>query len=322
MQIISASNSPIFEADYGQAVLHRTWIEMDGTCQLVLAVVELIPAELPQDEAQPVTNRHESRHGDLFHSRSVLPAKDALEWYENARNGNPVALDDETRTAALPNIQEEPSWPSLVVSKDFAPAPSRWGTVRLHLLCDLEQNARLKKAVLEPDISTWLSGHWFFDPVEFPEYIGAVALVLPNPVFRFFEETLGLPAGDRETSDFHFVMRADRNVGDLSLEIEERRPLGRTDVRRVRLTSPYLRVEHGHSVELITVNIVSDTYGLLDWHNPGSYLTSINLGFDLAVAEKQVAVPKAGKGRDAETYKQQIYSGSTTTQIGEPARPD
>ena len=137
----------------------------------------------------------------------------------------------------------------------------------------------------------WLN----FDIVEaYPEYLGAICLVAPNPLFRSIKKSHFEQAreGAAETVAYKLVARQGQHLNGLRLEIVNERPRGRMiplihefdNDAIVVLDFPAEIYKEGR---LIT----HPDYGLLYWHEPLPVLRSIRIEMELQRRQKRVQVP-------------------------------
>ena len=203
--------------EYRQAVIHLAWFRDDKVRHLLFGMVELRPNELPDTVGCPLKSfRAKNRSRKYLHYRRfVLPVKDVIEWYKNAADSNLILPHDpKCRTkgdgAKLEGSKfvQEPSWPHFVSSNELVFAPEWMHGSRTHFL--------FPEKVLSPEVSeiigidknrTMLEEWLNFNIVEdYPEYLGAICLVAPNPLFRSIEKSHFEQAGKTRPKQWHISL--------------------------------------------------------------------------------------------------------------------
>ena len=151
-------------------------------------------------------------------------------------------------------------------------------------------------------ISGWLN----FDIVStYPDYLGSISLVAPNPLFRRIDKShLEQPVPSAgESIAYKVVTRAGQRLNGLRLEVVNERLRGRMppmahdfgDETIVQFDLPAEIYKEGQSV-------THPIYGLLSWHEPLPLLRKINVGFEVHGRRKSVRVPGTGRRRPEYVY--------------------
>ena len=128
---------------YRQAFIHLAWFRDDALRHLLFGMIELRPNEFPDAVGCPTKNLRIGSKGRrcLHYRRFVLPAADAIGWYEAAARDNPVLPSDPkyptpgdgAKLEGGPFVQE-PLWPHLAASKELVFAPDWMQDSRTHFL--------------------------------------------------------------------------------------------------------------------------------------------------------------------------------------------
>lgn len=309
----------IFENDYAHALIHLAWYREDKKRFLVFGMVELFPAEfLPPEpsEKMSLSTINFGRQHDLNIQRVVISSKDALSWYLECRNTSitiPAAFGEKLAGKALQTspLAEEPSWPHLITSNDL---PFHcWSVVRAHHLIQENVPEEISKLFTSTEIICWLKDKLFFDLQNYQEWKGSLHLIAPNPVFRSFHQGLGITENGSESSDCHIEPRAGRDVAALDLYLSERHPTGIVSFCRKGITEPYFSLPHVEHTEKVEYLIHSKQYGVLDWHEPVSFLRSIQFQSNLITGKKIVNVPD----NRGESYEVPQLSAASSGIVGE-----
>ena len=297
-------------------------------------MVELRPIEFPDTIGCLLQSHRAKPHTRIYlhYRRFVLPAVDAIKWYQDAAQGHPVTLPHDPHNPTSGDGSDlncglfvhEPPWPQCLTSSELPFAPDSMNDARTHFL--FPQDA------LPPEVTTIIQvpknreklQDWLlFDLVDaYREYQGAMCIVAPNPVFRSIEKThLDVPqAGAAETVAYKPVPRHGQSLNGLYLEITNERLNGRLPpvTHRFRkraiavLNFPTRIVREGRSV-------THPEHGLLYWHKPLPLARSIHMSVQMTGRRKQIMVPARSPRRPPETYEVSEFLDVADSIIGEAA---
>lgn len=291
--------------EYRQAVIHLAWFRDDQVRHLLFGMVELRPNELPDTVGCPPKNfRAKSNSRKCLHYRRfALPVADAIDWYKNVAGGNPILPHDPKHLtpgdgAKLEGSKfvQEPPWPHFISSNELVFAPEWMHGSRTHFL--------FPENVLSPEVSeiigtkknrTMLEEWLNFNIVEdYPEYLGAICLVAPNPLFRSIEKSHFEQAreGAAETVAYKLVTRQGQRLNGLRLEIVNERPRGRmTPLAHEFDNDAIVVLDFPAEIYKEGRSITHPDYGLLYWHVPLPILRTIHIEMELQRRQKRVPVP-------------------------------
>ena len=327
------AENEIESTGYRQAIVHLAWFRDDQVRHLLFGMVELRPSEFP-DAIGSLPHNHRAKAKTrtcLHYRRFVLPAADAIEWYQDAAHGHPVTLlrdpnnptPGDGSTLNCGPFAHEPPWPQCVTSNELPFAPDWMDGARTHFLfrqdaLPLEIAAIIHVEKNRAKLQEWL----LFDLVdEFSEYQGSMCVVAPNPVFRSLDKShLDPPHADSaETVAYKIVPRQGQVVNGLNLEIAN-------EHRRGRL-APVTHKFDDQAIALLNFptglhkegrTVTHSEYGLLYWHPPAPLARSIRISVQTTGRRKQVEVPARGHGRPAEKYEVSEIVDVTESVLGKP----
>ena len=295
--------------EYRQAVIHLSWFRDDQVRHLLFGMVELRPNELPDTVGCPWKSfraKNKSRKY-LHYQRFVLSVPDAIDWYQKAVDGNLILPEDNKKLEGDTFVQEPP-WPHFVSSNEQIFAPDWMHGSRTHFL--------FPKNVLSPEVSEIIRSNknrakleeWLnFDIVEaYSDYLGAICVVAPNPLFRSIEKSHFEQAreGANETVAYKLVVRQGQRLNGLRLEVVNERLRGRM--------TPFVHGFDNNAIVILDFPteiykegrlITHPKYGLLDWHGPLPILRSIQVKMGLQRRRKRVQVPDRSHEQIEYEYK-------------------
>lgn len=204
---------------------------------------------LTKDRPSPRTSRGSDSHkvgkgksGKIFFRRTVLSARDAIAWYRSAGAGGiktpfptePSEVEKKKDGIVLSptSFEDDPQWPSLGVPLGtdlFSnaggpgdPAPFRGpGAPRVHRR--FGDNTGFEAVVADDSAISFLKRRLHLDLSDYTEYLGGLALVVPDPVLRRVQHFL-VPAQNADSAErlvYRLVPRPGQNLDDLKLTVLE-----------------------------------------------------------------------------------------------------
>lgn len=335
------STWPFIATDYKAAVVRLATVSARRVQHLVWGAVELVPIEVPVPST--LTDHWSNAPGTdltLVYSQTVTSVREGLEWYAAALGGRlhvPLRAGTIIQTAAF---APEPAWGTLITDGS-APFAAPWqDSPRLHRLVPLSEVAdevvRLRGDGAEERIGAtqrarqraeglarsraWFARRMGFDVFLWDDWLGALALGVPNPLCRGLltsiidrcsktgAETILVEAEPREGAD----------LSTLTVEFIERRADGWARVEPVPLDA-YGRgiVALGQRSGSAGLVVRCSTRGLLAYREPLPWLRAIDLSMGFASRRVQVAVPAGGRARPATKQDATFYDVERST-VGEP----
>lgn len=270
--MVNDSAQPLdsFEADYGNAVVHLAWAQLTGnqTPILLFGWVELLPVEVPPPPNCPTERNRIGTAAEVAVAHMVTNVSAALDWYRHARDGQVTTVDDNgqwtiTLSTSAP-YDEEPTWPSMVCDSGEVPfVPCSWDYPRVHHLLPTSQtslNIESLEEQAKAGLIDFISGRFHFPFDEYPEYLGSVHLVAPNPIFRELHQKLH---PNRDELWVRLEPRAGHSVAKLSVSVREGRPTGAVCHLGTVTGSECLRFPLAGQAQTVSIQVIDDKRGLL-----------------------------------------------------------
>lgn len=325
--------------DFQWALIHLAWRGMstapDGATRpdndLLFGIVELLPKEFPRPskEEPPKHSVRRGREGIVRVARMPAMASDAVTWFRTVGPTNsvfpPNALTSQGKEPPPLTVHAdgwEPEWPGLATLKSdhstaFPYIPSCHQCPRVahrvvarghDLLGDVGSAERA-------DILAYLSNALMFSFAEFPELLGSLHLVVPNPVHR--PPRIRYRPEDRSVV-IELAPRASRALDGLEMLIRNENPSGTTSLEKVVLNAVSGGLVHHPfpcGMDHVAFEIVCPTRGLLHVQPATTWISSISIGMSLVVQRRRVQT------RDASGSTQVDYDVPVSTtediQVGE-----
>lgn len=324
-ELRSAFSLPwIIESDYTHALLHLAWIKMvqSDDYVLVFGMVELFPSECPPPDPTPLSTPHSTFDPGNFRGwvqRFRLSAESALAWYESSRAGDvlwlaPSGSESGDVRQSVGTLAEEPPWPYTATTSDLPFLNGTWGAVRAHHLCQPQRTESLAAVLASNSAVAWFADHLFFDFHDYPEWLGSVSLIAPNPVYRLLDRH-HRTRGNQTYTGVHIIPRSCMPLTSLRLELSEFGPRGLTAVHTISDPQPYTLVAHVGTMKSISHRVVCDHRGVLDWSVAGGYLHVFQLQSETSVVQHETSAPAMGKVPSGQ-YAIPMYQETFATQIG------
>lgn len=323
-----------FDDDYSHAVVHLVWaVERRSQARVLLCgAVELLPREVQPSIAigerfMTVSNRYFVYSDDV-----VVTAQRGLRWFEEAAMGTALrprskSFDDNVTTAT-----------PLFVVNDFDEEPPRsWVCARTRLpwLASWHESARVRHLVPHQSPMTgwteeerastceWIQQQLHVDLVTFPEYVGSIHLIAPNPTFRSLTARQHADASGRPCLVVALVLRSGRSVAGLKLLIEEKRSSGVGLLASIDMQHPVVRIELPHYPEQIRERVIDPQRGVLYDGSFGMFGVGFSLAVNVVSTFRRVTPPDAGASYEVALTGQSVKSaheGSSTGQRDGAAR--
>ena len=216
------------EEDYGFAVIHSLWCEYEKTAYMIFCMIEMCPSEI-EDVATLLVEK-ESDSGKLYFCIEKKTVVEAVLWYKGIMDDRSVFVNG---NKIIFNVMKESlPWPLFELADSFhesynlpenvhcykAPFVSdSWGIVRTHYLTPEICPVKLKKYLEDAALSNWIAKCLTWDINSWPDLLGSVCLVLPNPFYTYRSIRL-LPDFPNESVMVSFLSRKGRNLDTLNVK--------------------------------------------------------------------------------------------------------
>ncbi|MDD4960212.1 MAG: VPA1262 family N-terminal domain-containing protein [Gallionella sp.] len=340
---------PPFVDDFQSAVIRLATLQKRGEAgRLLFATVTLLsPDRPPPFPMAGVESQSIGKSGaTVFFRRTILTAQAAVEWYRTLGNGDSktpkpsrnedIELDkDGVLTITVSNLIDDPIWPNLGFPMGETMLESRWARsnpapfmgsrpARVHRRFG---NADNFDSLLENDKAlSFIARRLHINLRDYPEYLGSVALLVPDPIIRKVDGYL-IPAcdGRGERIFRRFVPRTGKTLNDLKITMfdEQANLLSNFETRDIP-TDGILEVDKGSCVGAYGYVVTHPTHGVLLYHPPTVFLRQI--GFSAHIVESQIKVNVPLRDSSKSPYTEYTATRSTlsTSSVigGEPTTPN
>ncbi len=310
--------------DYNSAVIHLAW-DWDKQIQqgtLIFAMVELLPLNIVHSALETDVIRKQLDHSGNHYvnmQQYQVVVDEAIKWYEACREGAASELkSNNPREYKLALLSEEPAWPRLTTAIDsdlhIVPFLADWHRCpRLHHLIPVQEDfiTSLWNAEQQDKALTWLSEHLFFDFKDYPELLGSIHLIAPNPVFNGLD-IKEIPGYVTESVLLKFYLWPGQAVDGLELSVRDIRPTGAVNIRNINLTAPALKIDFGHEIYKLDISITCPRRGVLFWNNPVSFIRSISLNANVQTARRKMILTDETRESSLERETNIIHPDSST----------
>lgn len=309
--------------------------------RLIFGTVTLLTKDRPRPASSRDVDDWKIAHGKsgkVFFRRVVLSAKDAVRWYREAGTGQlltPVPGLHSERipqdgSALLPTtFEDDPQWPGLGVplEKDLFSSTGSTGdpvpfkadnSSRIHRR--FGDNSGFDLILSDPATLAFLKRRLHIDLGDYTEYLGSLALVVPNPVLRRIQSVLipAKKAGEKEHVLFRAIPRPNQDLAQVKLTLFERRSnlLSRFETRDIApngietISSTLPFRETGYAIS-------HPVQGLLGFRQPTSFLRQVNVRVDVHSRQVSVASPLTNSPTSpSDNYDVMEIDEATTRAIG------
>lgn len=323
MQTQNASIKPglSLNNDYCEAIRTTVWLRDDTEDYLLFCSIELLPIE--QELRFIGIDNHIKRIGNTGRRyfrgmREKISVVDALTWFQTCGEESVSLINKDGVLFDLlhSDFFEEPHWPDMVSAEHMGWMASDWDTPRIGMLLQETVPDKIFQLTDMTQILEWIQKVAGSDLSEYEEYLGAIILVAPNPLFREIDKRL-VPQEDGSVLEiFRFVSRACAPEDELKFYIGSIRPLGPSNVAVFSVKpGSQIAVRHIGNPERTSYAIVCPQRGVLAWHGPVYYVLFMNFNMALITGKKEVHVPPKGRKGGA-VYRTDFVSDENSFTVG------
>jgi hypothetical protein len=311
--------------------------------RLLFGSVSLLTKDRPRPPAYKGSDSHKvgkGKSGKIFFRRTILSARDAIDWYRSAGEGGittpvptePGAVENNKDGIALSptSFEDDPQWPSLGVPLGtdlFSnaggpgdPAPFRGsGAPRVHRR--FGDNTGFEAVIADNSAISFLTRRLHLDLSDYTEYLGGLALVVPDPVLRRVQHFLVPPqnAEGVERLVYRLVPRPGQRLDDLQLTVLERRSNLLSRFETVDVPADGLvTVESALPFDQTGYAISHTVQGVIAYQQPIPFIRAVKVSLGVLGRRVRVRVPRTDSPRSpTENYETAEYAQEIPINVGE-----
>ncbi|MCH7304883.1 VPA1262 family N-terminal domain-containing protein [Acinetobacter sp. NIPH 1869] len=246
-KITEASNNGSFSESYSYGVV-RFATYLDKTCmekdRLIFASVNLIPRSCPQplgsQKNEKITIFKIDKNRTIFFRKVVMTAGEAIKWYrtpetEPFKTPRPLNADELNESTdgieiSVSNFFDDPLWPNFgfpIKKENFFnsinddPTPFTGDSqAKTHRRFGVQNDLLVLKSY--PKAIEFLHRCLHINFQDYPEYLGSMALILPDPIIDYVDNYL-IPSENNsgEHRLLRFIPRSSENLSDLTITFFE-----------------------------------------------------------------------------------------------------
>lgn len=303
---------------------------------------------LTKDRPRPSTSRGVDSHkvgkgkrGKVFFRRTVLSACDAIAWYRSVgangittpRPTEPSEVSEKMDDIDLipTSFDDDPYWPLLGIPLGtdlFSnaggpgdPAPFRGpGAPRIHRR--FGDNTGFEAVIADGSAISFLKRRLHLDLSDYTEYLGGLALVVPDPVLRRVQHFL-VPAQDAEGMEhviYRLVPRAGhQSLDNLKLTVLERRSNLLSRFETVNVPGDGLvTVESALPFDQTGYAISHTVHGVIAYQQPTPFIRAVSVSLGVAGRRVKVQAPRTESPRSSiDSYEITEYAHEVPINAGE-----
>ena len=311
--------------------------------RLLFGYVSFLTKDRPRPATQSGFDSHKvgkGKSGKVFFRRTILSARDAIAWYRSAgANGITTPLPTELSeidqekdgiTLSPTSFEDDPQWPSLGVPLGtdlFSnaggpgdPAPFRGaGSPRVHRR--FGDNTGFEAVIDDGSTISFLERRLHLDLSDYTEYLGGLALVVPDPVLRHVQHYLvsAQDADGPERLVYRLVPRPGQSYDDLKLTVLERRSNLLSRFETVDVPSDGLvTVESALPFDQTGYTITHSVQGIIAYQQPLPFIRAVSVSLGVAGRRVRVQVPRTESPRSpTDSYDITEYEHEIPINVGE-----
>ena len=291
--------------------------------RLLFGTVSLLTNDRSRPQSDVGVAQHwvgKGKREQVFFRSTVLSAVEAIGWYRSPASAGLVtpipsdpaevdsALDGKPLASAL--FADDPGWPTLGIpsGSDILssgggpgdPAPfTGVGHARIHRR--FGDDTGFDAMLADSRAISFLKRRLHIDLADYTEYLGSLALVVPNPLLRDVQHFL-VPNedGKGEQLAYRLLPRPGQSLADFSLTLIERQAnlLSRFDTVAVPsdglVTQPNLL-----PVQASGYAVSHPVHGILSYQAPVPFIRTVNVSLGIAGRRVKVVAPRSDSPRSA-----------------------
>ena len=311
--------------------------------RLLFGSVSLLTKNRPRPPTSSGADSHKvgkGKSGKVFFRRVVLSARDAITWYRSAgANGITTPMPTEPSEvekmkdgiALSPtSFEDDPQWPSLGVplgtdlfsnaGGPSDPAPFRGpGAPRVHRR--FGDNTGFEAVIADGSAISFLKRRLHLDLSDYTEYLGGLALVVPDPMLRGVRHFL-VPAQGADGPErvvYRLVPRPGQSLDGLKLTVLERRSnlLSRFEAVDV-LADGLVTIESTLPFDQTGYAISHAVQGIIAYQQPLPFIRAVKVSLGVAGRRVRVQVPRTEAQRSpSDIYEITEYAHEMLINAGE-----
>jgi hypothetical protein len=313
--------------------------------RLLFGSVSLLTKDRPRPSTIKGADSHKvgkGKSGKVFFRRTVLSARDAIAWYRTASAGGvttpvPTELGEiETNKDGIAltatSFEDDPHWPSLGVPLGtdlFSnaggpgdPAPFRGpGAPRIHRR--FGDNTGFEAVTDDDSAVRFLKRRLHFDLSDYTEYLGGLALIVPDPVLRRVQHFL-VPAQEASSERlvYRLVPRPGEGFDNLKLTVLERRSNLLSRFETVDVPADGLvAVESALPFDQTGYAISHTVQGVIAYQQPLPFIRAVNVSLGVGARKVRVQAPRTESPRSpTDNYEINEYAHEIPIGVGEERR--
>lgn len=304
---------------YNYAVIHIAWIVKRNKIgngserYLVFGLVECYPKELEK----PLTiceQGNKFKGGRLYYIRIIKPVKTAIEWYRSIKQNGFITIDWEeqgqenncregsstSKWISCGRMRDVKEWPKLLLSKkdenDNIPfLADIWNVVRTHQLFPEERQAFLMDFIMHDKIGMWLEKYLTWNISYYPELIGSINLVLPNPFYSSRHIHMIPGNGESDQVKIEFQARNGFSLEGLRVIPFEKNYFGLTGGDEYPIKNDFCNITLSGKAEKFGMYVVDSQKNIIDYTDFAGFIQGFVVDIFTGYATKEIHRSKTGK---------------------------
>lgn len=312
------------------AVIHIVWMvkrnetENGSDRYLVFGMVECYPKELES----PLTiceQGNKFKGGRIYYIRITKPIETAVEWYRSIKKNGFITIDWEEhnknqnsgsieKRILCRTMQDVKEWPKFMLSnkeKDnkIPFIADVWDVVRIHQMFPEEREPFLLDFIMHEKVGRWLEKYLAWNISYYPELIGSMNLVLPNPFYS--GRHIHMIPGNEEPDQvkIEFQPRHGFNLDGLKVIPFEKNYFGMTGGSEYLIKDDTCNVALSGRAEKFGMYVMDAENQMIDYADFNEFIQGFKIDIFTGYATKEIHRPKIGK-KEAKVDYVNVYDKS------------
>ncbi|MDI1278011.1 VPA1262 family N-terminal domain-containing protein [Methylobacter sp.] len=320
---MSNCNAP-FVDDFQWAVIRLATLQRRGQPgRLIFATVTLLsPDRPPPTKMTGADSQKLGKSGmTVFFRRTVLNARQAIDWYRSLGESNskapvPSRREDLWRNDGIDitvsDLVDDPLWPNLglpmgesLLSQPTGksdPAPFI-GSIPSRIHRRFGNAEGFETLIANDAVLAFIARRLHINLRDYPEYLGSAALIVPNHIIKQIDNFL-IPANDEhgEQIFYRFVPRSGQTLDGLNISMFDTQAYLLTgfETRNVPING-ILQMDKGSCIGAYGYVVTHPVHGVLSYHLPSGFLRTMNLNIGIVNQVRKISVPVSESQKSTQT---------------------
>ena len=323
---------------YSSALIHFVCLaksngkNKSASYYLIFAMIECYPKEI--SKLPVITQQTKSfKDGRLFYQRFSMPIEQAVYFYRKIKNNGYISLiwdkdgkiiesNNSLRILCHSEMKDVKNWPNFILctkerDKNIYIADI-WKNVRIHQILPIKQNEYTMNFIAHEGAGLWLEKYMTWNISCYPELIGSVNFLLPNPYYSSCHIRIIPGADSVDKVKIDFCSRNNVDISRLVVIPFERTYCGIAGGKNIQINNNSCCIDLIGSAEEFGMYVIDDDGELIDIHRFAGFIQEFKFDILTLAAKKSIHRPDSEKVDEVDLFDKISF----TQNSGDERSPD